>query len=672
MPAEIKQTTCVMDCPDSCALDVEVEDGRVLSIAPGADHPDTAGFICSKVANFSRRLYHADRVLHPMRRVGAKGEGRFERVSWDAAIDEITTRFREIAAEHGAEAILPFHYGGSNGMLSDELLDYLYFARLGASRLEKTICAVPATEVAVGMYGKMPGVAFADYVNARCIVIWGANPRGSNIHLLPYLREAKRRGATIFSVDPRRRLSAAEHDLHLPVLPGQDLPLALALIRWWEERGALDRDFLASHADGLEPLLARACEWSIDRASEASGVAASSIESLASALMESEPAVVRCGWGIERNANGGQAVAAVLAIPALLGKFGVRGGGYTLSNGGALSFDDRPIIGDLDWRTRLLNMTQLGRLLGPELDPPIRAMLVYNANPVATVPEQDTVRRRLERDDLFTVVHEQVMTDTALYADLLLPAATFLEGWDLRGGYGSYMLGGIRPVVPAAGEARTNMQLFAELGRAMGFDEPAFHWDDETLMRKVIEQIEIPGGSADADRLAGGGIVRYDFPGGGPVQFENVHPRTPDGKIHLTPATLGDRPFEWRPPANGAPLSLITPASSKLVTSTMGEYNVDVLHVTLHPSDAATRGLERQARVRVFNERGEVHCLLAVSDRVRPGVASMPKGAWQRSSINGATSVALCPDDAQVVGNAACFNDARVEVARLDEASSSS
>ena len=287
-------TTCVLDCPDNCALDVTVSDGRVVAIEAGDRNPDTGGFLCSKVAQFHKRLYHRDRVLHPMRRVGPKGEGHFERVTWEEAIEEITTRFRAIAAESGAEAILPFHYGGSNGKLSDELIDHLYFARLGASRLDKTICAVPATEVALGMYGKMPGVAFSDFVRAECIVIWGANPRGSNIHLIPYLREAKRRGATIISVDPRRNLSSAEHDLHLPVLPGQDLPLALALIRWWEEHEALDRDFLEEHADGLETLLARAREWPVERAAEVSGVPAESIEWVATTLAASSPLVVRC------------------------------------------------------------------------------------------------------------------------------------------------------------------------------------------------------------------------------------------------------------------------------------------------------------------------------------------------------------------------------------------
>lgn len=666
MPEHKLTTTCVMDCPDVCALEVTVDNDRVTAIGPGASHPDTAGFICSKVSQFHRRLYHADRILHPMRRVGAKGAAEFERIGWDDAIAEITERFARIRSESGGEAILPFHYGGSNGLLSDELIDHLYFSRLGSSRLDKTICAVPATEVAVGMYGKMPGVAFGDFVHARGIVIWGANPRGSNIHLIPYLREAKKRGARVVTVDPRRNLSSAEHDIHLAVLPGQDLPLALSMIRLWREWEVLDREFLDAHANGLEALLERAEEWPLARAAEVTGLDAADIERVAALLVESDPLVVRCGWGIERNANGGQAIAAVLAIPALLGKFGVRGGGYTLSNGGAVQVDRTPVIGDLAWNTRRINMTQLGRALGPDLEPPVRGLFVYNANPVATVPEQGSVINGLMRDDLFTVVHDQVLTDTALYADILLPATTFLEGWDIRPGYGSYVLGGIRPVVAPAGEARTNMELFAALGRAAGFDHPAFELEGEALLRAVLDQVRIPGGKPDGDTVAAGGQVRYDFPGENPIQFETVFPRTADGRAQLTPATLGDRPFAWTPPTDDFPLALITPASAHLVTSTMGEYNLDTLRITLHPEDAALRKLASGDRVKVFNQRGEVHCVLAISDSVRAGVASMPKGAWRRSSINGATSVALCPDDAQVVGNAACFNDARVEVAALD------
>jgi anaerobic selenocysteine-containing dehydrogenase len=675
-PAAVRHTTCPLDCPDACHLEVTVREGRVEAIGGSHQHPDTAGFICSKVARFGRRLEHPDRILHPLRRVGAKGEGCFERVSWDEATAEIAARLRDVAARWGGEAILPFHYGGSNGKLTDGLTDDLFFARLGASRLAKTICAVPATEVALGMYGRMPGVAFGDFVHARTIVVWGANPKASNIHLVPYLKEARRRGAFIAQIDPRRTLGESECDLHLPVLPGQDLPVALAMIRHLEATGRLDREFLARWADGLETLLERASEWPVERAAAAAGVAAADIVLVAEALADGEPALVRCGWGLERNANGAQAIAAILALPALLGKFGVRGGGYTLSNGGAARFDRDAVLGPIRWTTRSLNMTQLGRLLagrspqpgrgaaaeGP-LEPPVQALFVYNANPAATVPDQAAVLAGLAREDLFTVVHEQVMTDTALWADLVLPAATFLEGHDLRLGYGSYVVGGVVPVVAPAGEARTNPQLFAALARAMGFTDQPFHWSDEELLARAAAAVAFAGGPLETAAAASGLPRGYDFPGPRPVMFETVFPLTADGRVHLAPAVLGDRPFAWTPPADGYPLALITPASGRLISSTLGEFNLRELEVALHPTEAERRGLAAGDAVRVWNELGEVHCRLAVSSRVRPGVAAMPKGAWRKSSANGSTAAALCPDTAQVVGDAACFNDARVEIA---------
>ncbi|MGB6333995.1 MAG: molybdopterin-dependent oxidoreductase, partial [Thermoanaerobaculia bacterium] len=420
MTSEIHRTTCVLDCPDACALEVEVREGRIERIGGSQDHPDTNGFICGKVAGFADRVYHPERLLHPLRRVGAKGERRFERISWDDAITETCDRLGEIRDRWSGEAILPYHYGGSNGLVSDGLLDALFFSRLGASRLEKTICAVPTTEVALGMYGKMPGVAFEDFVHSRCIVVWGANPKASNIHLVPYLRQAKKNGAFVATVDPRRNFSTEEVDLHLPVRPGSDLPVALAMIAHWERQGSLDLDFLREQAVDLELLLERARAWSLEQAAAVAGVEALDIERLARELAAGSPAVIRSGWGIERNRNGGQAVAAVLAMPALLGKFGVRGGGYTMSNTGAFRFDPTTVVGPLADTTRSINMTRLGRALGKDLEPPVKGLFVYNANPAVTVPGQRSILRGLARDDLFTVVFDQVMTDTAAYADVVL------------------------------------------------------------------------------------------------------------------------------------------------------------------------------------------------------------------------------------------------------------
>ncbi len=666
--ASTRRTTCVLDCPDTCALEIEVQDNRIEKIGGSSAHPNTAGFICSKVAGFASRVDHERRVLHPMRRIGDKGESRFERITWDQAIDEICSRLQEIQSRWGGEAIVPFNYGGSNGLLSDGLIDALFFSRLGASRLDKTICAAPTTEVAIGMYGKMAGVAFEDYVHAQAIIVWGANPKVSNIHLVPYLRQAKRNGAYIAVVDPRRNFSAAEIDLHLPLLPGTDLPVALSMISLWEKEGRLDRAFLTQHTVDWEALLEAARQWPVERAATEARVEAQQIEELARRLADSSPAVIRCGWGLERNRNGGQAVAAVLAIPSVLGKFGQRGGGYTLSNSGALHFDAETLVGAIDGSTRSLNMTQLGSWLNGELDPPVKALFVYNANPAATVPNQSAVLRGLERNDLFTVVFDQVETDTAAYADILLPAVTFLEGYDIQRGYGSYVVGGVRPVIDPRGESRSNPAVFSALGRAMGWTNKAFSWDDETLFRKVAAEIDTWGRRPRLKVLEAGQCESYDFPGQGPIQFGTVFPQTSDAKVHLVPPVLGREPYRYQSP-NGTvlsfPLALISPASSRLITSTLGESNLGRLEVELHPGDAESRGICAGDEVRVFNDLGEVRCGAAVSERVRRGVVSMPKGAWRRASLNGSTSTALCPDHVNDVAGGACFNDARVEVEKL-------
>lgn len=673
MIAEPVRTTCPLDCPDTCALHVRVDgDGRV-ALAGDPAHPVTAGFICSKVARFGRRLDHPERLLTPARRSGPKGSGRFTPISWDEAIAEITERLREVIRDHGGEAILPFHYGGSNGLLSEDFLDALYFARLGASRLAKTICAAPSTVAARAMYGRMMGVDYEDYPAARMIVVWGANPRVSQIHLVPFLKRAREQGAVLAVVDPVRTFASDQVDLHLAPLPGSDLPLALGLVRRFEDTGALDRGFLARHAKNLEPLLEAARPWTLDRAAREADVPERDLARLADLYAESSPAVIRTGWGMERNVNGTRALAAVLALPALLGKLGVPGGGYTMSNGDATKVDKPAVLGypeGIPWPERTVNMSQLGRWLTPgsPADPPVKALFVYNANPAVTVPDQRAVLAGLSRGDLFTVVFDQVMTDTARYADLVLPATTFLEQWEIKTGYGNTTAGGIQPVVPRRGEARPNVEVFAALGRAMGFADPAFSWDEETCFRRVAEALELHGRPADGEALSRGESLAVSFPGGRPVQMVNVQPPTPDGKIDLAPAVLGPEPYRYQPVRErdpSQPLFLISPAHPKLLTTMFGESSLPELAVTLHPSDAAARGIQPGDRVRVHNSLGEVLCTAAVSDRLRPGVATIPKGAWQRSSANGETSTALIPDRVDDVAQGACFNDARVEVERV-------
>jgi anaerobic selenocysteine-containing dehydrogenase len=398
---------CPLDCPDRCSLDVTVEGGRVVSIDGSRTNPLTEGYICSKVRRFPEHVYGPDRLLHPMVRTGPKGEGRFEPVSWPEAVALVARRLHEVRERWGGEAILPYYYGGSNGLVTQGTLDARFFAALGASRLDRAVCAAPTGAVAKAMTGKMPGVAFPDYAAARLVVLWGANPWHSNIHLVPHLKRARESGGRVVLIDPRTTAPGAYIDEWLAVRPGTDVALALALARCLAHAGKVDLEFLAAHTSGHERVLEAAEAWTLDRAAAVTGLAARDIARLAEDYAAADPAVIRIGWGLERNRNGGSAVAAVLALPALAGKFGCRGGGFTMSNSGAFRVDDEVRAGGPDAPTRIVNMNLLGRvLLGEIAPPPVMALFVYDCNPVVTVPDQNRIVQGLQREDLFTVVFE--------------------------------------------------------------------------------------------------------------------------------------------------------------------------------------------------------------------------------------------------------------------------
>jgi anaerobic selenocysteine-containing dehydrogenase len=653
------ESVCPLDCPDTCSLAVTVEDGRVTAVDGSTRNPLTGGFICAKVRRYPERVYSPLRVLHPQRRIGAKGEGRFERISWDEALQTIATRFAAIIEADGGEAIVPYHYGGSNGVLGEGAADARFFARLGASELLKTICAAPTGAAQRGLYGAMGGVPPQDYARARAIVLWGANPSATSIHLVPHIRAAQAAGAFVAVIDPRRTPLARSASLHLAVRPGSDVVLALALINETVRRGAADLDFLARHANGFAQLADAAAAFTLQRAAAECEVAQSDIERLLDAYLAASPAVVRCGWGVERTRNGGQAARAIMALPAVAGKFGVRGGGLTMSLSRAHGVrSDRLAPPQLAARpVRQLNMVQLGRMLTEPQSPPIRALFVYNANPVASTPDQRRIVCGLQRDDLFTVVHEQVMTDTARFADVLLPAATIFEQTELHKSYGHYVTQLSEPVIAPCGEALSNPQLFARLARAMRFDEAALQGEEEALLTDALE-----AGDLAALRRDGALPVRF---GDGDVciQFVTTFPTTPSGRIELSPPQLG--PIAYDPlPANDG-LTLLTPASDRTVNSILGELELRQAALHMHPADAAARGLVDGAAVRVFNELGEVHVPLRISRDLRRGIVTMAKGLWCRSTLNGATSTALIPDALTDIAGGACFNDARVEVAAL-------
>lgn len=658
------ETACPLDCPDSCSLSVSVERGRIVKIDGSPRARTTAGFICAKVRSFDRRVYGEDRMLYPGLRTGPKGSGVFQRVSWDEALDAVAGALREVRDRWGGEAILPFSYGGSNGLLTQDTADAELWRRLGTSRLARTVCAAPTGAANQALYGKMPSVTYADYVHARLIVVWGANPSTSGIHLVPVIREAQRRGAALVVIDPRATQLARLADLHLPIRPGTDLPVALAVHHYLFEHGAADLDFLARHARGVDKLRARAAEWPIPRAAAEAGIAPEMLERFARLYAERTPAVIRCGWGLERNRNGGSAAMAVLALPAVGGKFGVRGGGYTMSNSASWGVKASMWIDAPEPATRVVNMNQLGRALTEFDAPPVRMLFVYNCNPAVTMPDQNRVLRGLSRDDLFTVVFDQVLTDTARYADVILPATTFLEHYDIAKAYGPVSMQLVRPVIDAVGEARPNNEVFSEIARRLGFVENGQD-DTETLLRVTAT---FPDEMRRA--LLERGIADPPF-GGAPVQFVDVFPQTPHGQVDLYPEALdastpgGLYTYRPDPATDEYPLALISPATSHTISSTLGELRERPARLEIHPDDAAARGIGEGDEVRAFNALGEVHCQAALNPRLRPGVVSLPKGLWRKSTLNGQTATALVPDTLTDLGGGACFNDARVQVALL-------
>ena len=657
------RTACPLDCPDSCTVDVTVEQGRIVKMDGGDANPATRGYICAKVRRFPDRVYGEDRLLYPAIRKGAKGQGTFTRVPWDEALDHIAEKMLEIREAHTAEAILPFCYGGSNGLITQDTNDAVLFRGFGTSRLARTVCAAPTGAANMALYGKMPGVTYEDYVHAKLIILWGVNPSASGIHLVPFLKEAREAGAKLVVIDPRATSLARQADLHLAPKPGTDLPIALAIHRHLFENSHTDQAFLDAHTKGAAQLRARAAEWTFERAGEVSDVDPAAIRQLAGMFAAASPALVRCGWGLERNRNGGSAAAAVLALPAVGGKFGVRGGGFSMSNSSAWGITPTWLDEAPEPQTRLINMNHLGRALTEYDSPPVKMLFVYNCNPLATMPDQQRVLKGLERDDLFTVVYEQVFTDTCRYADVVLPATTFVENYDIAKGYGPISLQLVRRVIEAVGEARPNAEVFSQLAERLGVGTAEDETD--TLMRVVAR---LPGDLGM--QLSAEGIAKPPYDGV-PVQFVDVFPLTPDRKVDLFPELLdrgapaGMYGYQPDPATEQYPLALISPASEKTVSSTLGELRERAAVLQMHPADATARGLATDDPVRVFNALGEVHCPVALNKDIRPGTVALSKGLWRKSTYNGFTSNALVPDSLTDIGGGACFNDARVQVSSL-------
>jgi anaerobic selenocysteine-containing dehydrogenase len=680
------KVVCPHDCPDTCVMTVDVEDGRAVAIGGDADHRFTQGFLCAKVNRYLERVYSRDRVLHPMRRVGPKGEGRFERISWDEAFDVVASRLREIADRHGPQAILPYSYAGNMGLLGYGSMDRRFFHALGASLLDRTICSSAGGHGYKATAGKTMGFDPEAVVHARLIVAWGANIVSSNVHLWPFVEEARRRGARLACVDPYRSRTAEKADLHLALYPGTDAALALGMMHVVFRDGLEDREWLERHTVGHEELRARAREWTPARAAATTGLTADQIESFAREYAATRPSALRLNYGMNRHAGGGMAVRTVACLPAVVGAWRDVGGGALLSTSGTFPVDEhaleRPDL--VPPGTRTINMVQLGRALtDPALAPPVKALFVYNSNPAAVAPEQEAVRRGLAREDLFVVVHEQMPTDTADFADILLPATTALEHYDLHKAYGHLYVSLSRPAIAPLGEALPNTELFRRLAARMGLDHPCLRDSDEEIARQAFAWDHPFMKGITLERLEREGSVRLNVPDPFVPFAEGGFP-TPSGKCELRSEKLAreghDPVAGYIPPREGPtsapemakryPLAFISPPAHHFLNSTFSSQPVFLRRegeasVTIHPGDAAPRGIAEGTMVRVFNDRGSFLARARISDAARPGVVVGLSIWWPKLCAGGRNANAVTSQEVADMGGGATFFDALVEVFKI-------
>jgi anaerobic selenocysteine-containing dehydrogenase len=688
MTTQVKNV-CPLDCPDTCSMLVTVRDGVAVELRGDPDHSFTRGFLCQKMARYLERVYSPDRLLYPMRRAGKRGEGRFERISWDAALDAIADRFAEIArSADGPEAILPYSYCGTMGKLQSSSLDRRFFHRLGASRLDRTICS---TAGAVGYeYTMGRGRLGADPMavpKCKFIVNWGSNTANTNSHLWSLMIEARRNGATIVTVDPYKSPTARRSDWHIQPRPGTDAALALGLMHVIWRDGLQDDDYLARGTVGAESLRARALsEYPPEKVAKITGVDVETIARFAHRLAREQPSLIRLNYGMQRHRGGGMAVRTIACLPAIIGSWRHHGGGALLSTSGTYDFAmdklTRPRLSPPDART--INMNRLGEALAGELTgPPVRALFVYTANPAAVAPDQARVLQGLRREDLFVVVHELFATDTVDYADIVLPATSQLEQVDIHSAYGHFDVMYNPPAIAPRGECRSNNDVFRALANRLGF-EPELFPDDETLIREVLDG----GPSLDGitlERLKAEGSIRLNIPETFAPFADGVFP-TPSGKCELYSERMEADGFDplptYTPPgedpqtrpelASRYPLQLLSPPRPQFVNSTFAD---SPRHraaagdptVELSGEDAADRSLRDGDWAEVYNDRGRFRARVALTGGVRPGVAVATGIYWNKlvpggSNVNSTSSAALAD-----MGGGATFFDNLVEVRRVDD-----
>ena len=659
---------CAHDCPDTCAWQVTVEDGRAVELAGLADHPYTHAGLCAKVNHYLDRVYSPDRVLHPMRRSGAKGEGRFERVSWDDALGEIADRFRAILERDGGEAILPYSYAGNSGLVQGGSLDRRFFARLGASRLDRTICGATANAGVTAALGTATGCMPEDIEHARFIVLWGTNTMVTNLHLWPYVRRARAAGATVVAIDPVRTRTAERADWHVRPLPGSDAALALGMMHVIVAAGLHDEGYLESYCNGWPELRARLTEYPPTRVAALTGVPAAEIERLARAYATTRPAMIRTLVGPEKQPAGGTSFRTIACLPAVVGAWRELGGGL-LHWTADLFARSLTRLGRARADVRVVNMVQLGRALtDASLRPPIRAMFVHDCNPASIAPNSNLVRRGLARNELFTVVHELFLTDTARYADLLLPATSFIEHLDLLGSWGHTYLTLNRPAIAPPGEAVSNTELFRRLAAAMGWaDDPSLVESDEDLVRHALGSGHPYLAGITYERLQADGWAPLRLPAERRTPFAAGGFPTPSGRCELF---APPEPRHLAPSGGdgGFPLVMISAKTALHFLNTSYAHLPRHLRaqgapeVQIDPVDAGVRGIADGDRVRLWNERGELVVTARVGDGVRPGVVAVPNGWWR--SVAGGAPNDLTSDGLADIGGGGDFFGTRVELAR--------
>ncbi len=683
------KVVCPHDCPDTCVMSVEVEGDRAVALGGDPEHRFTGGFLCAKVNHYLERVYSPERILRPMRRVGAKGEGRFRPISWDDALDEIAARFREVITVHGPQAILPYSYAGNLGVLGYGSMDRRVFHALGASLLDRTICATAGAAGYEATVGATVGFDPEAIVGARLIVAWGTNMVSSNVHQWPFVEEARRRGARLVTVDPYRSRTADKSDQHLALLPGTDAALALGMMHVIFRDGLEDRDYLDRFTVGADDLRRRAAEWPLERVAETTGLAVTEIEAFAREYAGSHPSAIRINYGVNRHAGGGMAVRTLACLPAVVGAWRHPGGGILLSTSAAY-----PVRTDALQRpdlsppgTRAINMSQLGRTLtDAALAPPVKALFVYNSNPAAVAPDQESVQRGLARDDLFTVVHELFPTDTVDFADIVLPATSTLEHYDIHKSYGHLYVSLNRPAIPPRGEALSNTEVFRRLAPRLGLDHPCLRDSDEDMARQAFDWDHPRMAGITLERLEKETSLRLNVPDPY-VPFSHGDFPTPSGRCELRAERLAEHGHDpvagYVPPresvgsapelAKRYPLAFISPPAHHFLNSTFSAQPVFVrregeARVTIHPEDAAARGVVEGQMVRVFNDRGSFLARARVSEASRRGLVVGLSIWWAKMCPGGRNANAVTSQELADMGGGATFHDVLVDVAPAEPA----